>query len=65
MARYTTKYPIGKKVMVYDVEGIITAITIRGRSKRYEVGYSNDGVPSNVTADECELEEANDRKMGF
>jgi len=66
MARVNVKYPCGKKVLCGDVEGMVTAIFIRGKGRAYEFSYINsDGDPKSVTAEEIELEPAEKSKLGF
>jgi len=68
MAKISVNYKIGAKV-VHKGGGdyIVTAIHIRGRGRSYECSYvNNDGNPTNVVCEECEIESANTNKpLGF
>jgi len=66
MARVNVKYPCGKKVLCGGVEGMITAVFIRGRGRSYEFSYVNgDGSPTSCQAEECELESVKSNHLGF
>ncbi len=70
MARISIKYPIGSKVATTHknaVEGIITAIFIRGRNRAYEFSYTNNsGEPVSCTMEEVEIVPIESRKpLGF
>lgn len=65
MAKYTVKYPIGSKVSSQGVDGIITAVHIRGRGRSYEFSFPKDGVPTAINVEECEIEANSDKKIGF
>lgn len=66
MARVNVKYPCGKKVRCGGVEGIVTAIHIRGRGRSYEFSYvDNNGDPKSCNTEECELEPAKTNSLGF
>jgi len=59
MARISVKYPIGSKVRTKHragIEGIVTAIFIRGRGRSYEFSYVHEGTPTSVTVEESEIE---------
>lgn len=66
MAKLSVKYKCGDKVDCAGIGGKVTAIFIRGRGRAYEFSYlNNDGNPSCVTAQECELTDSKPRKLGF
>ena len=66
MARVNVKYPCGSKVSCGGVNGLVTAIFIRGRGRAYEFSYVNsDGDPKSVTAEEIELKSNEPDKLGF
>jgi len=66
MARVSVKYPIGRKVNCGGIEGIVTAIFIRGRNRAYEFSYvDNNGNPTSTTCEEVEIVPLNDRRIGF
>ncbi len=70
MARISVKYPIGTKVITIHkngVEGVITAIFVRGRNKAYEFSYiNNSGEPVSCTMEEVEIAPVENRKpLGF
>lgn len=66
MARVNVKYPCGKKVRCGGVEGMVTAIFIRGKGRSYEFSYiDNDGNPKSTQAEEFELENAEPKQIGF
>ena len=66
MARVSIKYPCGKKVSCGGVEGMVTAVFIRGRGRAYEFSYiNNDGDPKSVNAEEIELKPSEIKPLGF
>lgn len=70
MARISVKYPIGTKVKTAHkdgIEGIITAIFIRGRGRAYEFSYTHEGNPTSVNVQEAEIEpcKKDEKKLGF
>lgn len=70
MARVNVKYPIGSRVhSVHEggIDGVITAVFIRGRNRAYEFSYvNNDGNPTSVNMEEIELEPIDQSKaVGF
>lgn len=70
MARISVKYPIGSKVITTHkngVEGVITAIFIRGRNRAYEFSYTNNsGEPVSCTMEEVEITSIENKKpLGF
>lgn len=66
MARVNVKYPCGKKVRCGGVEGMVTAVFIRGKGRAYEFSYVNsDGDPKSVTAEEIELKPVEPNQLGF
>ncbi len=66
MARVNVKYPCGKKVLCGGVEGIVTAVFIRGKGRAYEFSYvDNNGHPTSCTTEECELKLATSNSLGF
>lgn len=58
MARVNVKYTVGAKVQTKlgKIEGIVTAIFIRGKNKAYEYSYIHDGQPTSATVEEAEIE---------
>lgn len=68
MARISVKYPIGTKVKTFQgIEGIITAVFIRGKNHRcYEFSYTHDGNPTSNTVEEIEIEPSRqENRLGF
>ena len=66
MARVTVKYPCGRHVRCSGVEGMITAVFVRGKGRAYEFSYvDSDGNPKSCQAEEVELENAEPNKLGF
>jgi len=66
MARISVKYPCGKKTSCFGVDGIVTAVIIRGKNRSYEFSYlDNDGNPTSKTVEECELALENHSQIGF
>ena len=66
MARINVKYPCGSKVSCYGVEGMVTAVFIRGRGRAYEFSYvGRDGDLKNVTTEEIELSKTEASPLGF
>ena len=61
------KFPYGSDVVMHGVvPGIVTAITIRGEYRSYEVSYiNNDGNPAVTTCAEAELGENGNKPIGF
>lgn len=67
MARITVKYLCGSKVISHGiVPGIITAITVRGKYKSYELSYlNNDGNLACAQCTEDELSCNDAQPIGF
>ena len=66
MARINVKYPCKSKVTVGGVEGLITAVFIRGKGRSYEFSYiDKDGNPTSCQTEECELALFENRPLGF
>lgn len=67
MARVNIKYPIGTPVKTFQgIEGIITAVFIRGKNRAYEFSYTHDGNPTSVTVEEVEIESCREKnQLGF
>ena len=66
MARINVKYPCGSKVSCSGVEGMVTAVFIRGRGRAYEFSYiGEDGDPKSVTTEEIELSKTEASPLGF
>jgi len=66
MARVNVKYPCKSRVSVGGVEGMITAVFIRGRGRVYEFSYiDKDGNPTSCQTEECELEPSQITPLGF
>ena len=69
MARITVRYPIGTKVKTLHkngIEGIVTAIFIRGHNRAYEFSYVHEGTPTSVNVEEAEIEALGGEKpFGF
>ena len=66
MARINVKYPCKTKVNCGGIEGIVTAVFIRGKGRAYEFSYiGKDGDPKCVTTEECELEMSQTKPLGF
>lgn len=66
MARINVKYACGEKVCCGDVQGMITAIFIRGKGRAYEFSYmDNNGNPASCNTEECELQSAESNFLGF
>ncbi len=67
MARISVKYPIGTKVTMHGkVDGIVTAIFIRGKNKAYECSYiDSNGNPTSNTLESCEINKDGSGKIGF
>ncbi len=67
MARITVKYPCGSKVVSHGiVPGIVTAITVRGKYRSYELSYiNNDGNPACAQCTEDELSDNDGESIGF
>ena len=66
MPEITVKYEHGQCVACHGIEGMITAIFIRGKNTCYEFSYvDSDGNPRGVNLDECELTSSDIHKMGF
>lgn len=66
MARVNVKYPYGKKVTYGGVEGMVTAVFMRGKGRAYEFSYiDGEGNPKSVTAEEIELKEQEPNELGF
>ena len=70
MARISVKYLIGTKVKTTHkngIEGIVTAIFIRGQGRAYEFSYVNhEGTPTSVNVEEAEIEALGGEKpFGF
>ncbi len=67
MSKVTIKYKHGSKVKINHglIEGIVTAIFIRGKGRSYEVSYTGDSGPTNVVCEEVELESCERVKFGF
>jgi hypothetical protein len=65
-----TRFDLGQRVRICVgtdvVNGMVTAIFIRGSGTAYEFSYvDGSGNPSARNVEECELEEDNGNKMGF
>lgn len=66
MAQVRVKYKCGQRVSCSGVSGRVTGITIRGRGRAYEFSYiDNNGNPSCVNAQECELALFEPKPLGF
>lgn len=66
MARVNVKYSCKTKVTCGGVEGMVTAIFIRGKGRSYEFSYTDsDGNPKSCQAEECELESNETNQLGF
>ncbi len=67
MANISVKYQQGDKVRTKlgGVEGIITAIFIRGEGRTYEFSYIDNGTPSCTNVQELEIEPSKEGKLGF
>ncbi len=67
MSKVTIKYKHGSKVKINHgpIEGIVTAIFIRGKGRSYEVSYAGDSGPTNVVCEEVELEKCGKQDFGF
>jgi len=53
-------------VVCGGVEGMVTAIFIRGKGRTYEFSYTTtEGDPKSVTAEEFELKPVKPNQIGF
>jgi len=60
------KFAWGSRVLCGGIEGLVTAIKIRGLRTSYEFSYiSKDGDPKSVDVEEVELELSSDKPYGF
>jgi len=67
MARISVKYPIGTPVKTFQgIEGIITAVFIRGKGRAYEFSYTDNGNPTSVNVEEVEIKSCQAKSpLGF
>ena len=65
MAQISVKHKCGAKVSCNGVEGMVTAIFIRGRGRTYEFSYVNGGNPACVNTQDYELESIEPTVLGF
>ena len=65
MSKYSVKHGIGKQVSVQGINGRVTAVTIRGKGRQYEFSFLGDSGPTSIWAEECEIEDVNDNRLGF
>ncbi len=68
MATISTKYDQGDRVKTKlgGIEGMITAIFLRDKGVTYEFSYNNNGVPTNTSVQEVEIELSDKNgKIGF
>ncbi len=65
---YESTYAIGEDVFAMGIPSRVIAIRIRGyplTATLYEVSYVNDGQLVTSVCEECEIEAAGRRKIGF
>lgn len=69
MARISVKYKPGTRVQTVckpHLEGVVTAVIVRGKGRSYELGHCREGEPVCHIVQECELQPLkNTGKLGF
>ena len=64
--RISVKYKCGEKVICGGIDGIVTAVTLRGKGRFYEFSYvDQSGNPTSASVVECELSKRESKSIGF